>query len=55
MGQLVEPFESLEDTVTEKTVDIRNLARRYQQYLAKNKDWLLEDVPRRKDLRIYEA
>ena len=28
----------------------------YRQYLAKNRDWLLKDAPRRKtDLRIYEA
>lgn len=55
MGQIVEPFESLDDTVTESGLNIRNLAGRYQSYLAKNKKWLLNDVPRRKDLRVYEA
>ncbi|MCP4150565.1 MAG: AAA family ATPase [bacterium] len=55
MGQLVEPFQTLDDTITESHLNIRNLAGRYQQYLAKNRKWLLEDVPRRKDLRIYEA
>ncbi|MCP4220656.1 MAG: hypothetical protein GY765_38870, partial [bacterium] len=36
-------------------INIRNLGKRYQTYLAENRDWLLEDVPGRKDLRIYEA
>ncbi|MCP4214368.1 MAG: hypothetical protein GY765_06910, partial [bacterium] len=55
MGQLVEPFQDLEDTITDDHLDVYNLAKRYQTYLVKNKKWLLTDVPRRKDLRIYEA
>jgi len=55
MGKLVEPFENLDDTVTEEKLNIRNLMKRYQEYLHKNQDWLLQDAPRRKDLRIYEA
>ncbi|MCP5104217.1 MAG: hypothetical protein GY950_12595, partial [bacterium] len=55
MGRLVDPFADLDDTITETELNIRGLGKRYQTYLAENRDWLLEDVPRRKDLRIYEA
>jgi hypothetical protein len=55
MGRLVQPFESLADIITEKSINIRNLIKQYEKYLKKNRDWLLKDAPRRKDLRIYEA
>ncbi len=55
MGRLVEPFESLGDIITEDSLNIRNLINRYQKYLKKNREWLLKDAPKRKDLRIYEA
>jgi predicted AAA+ superfamily ATPase len=55
MGRLVEPFDTLEDTITEQHLNTINLIKRYQTYLAKNKDWLLEDAPRRKDMKIFEA
>ncbi|MCP4157486.1 MAG: ATP-binding protein, partial [bacterium] len=55
MGRLVTPFVNLDDTITEKEINIRNLGKLYETYLAENRDWLFEDVPRRKDLRIYEA
>lgn len=55
MGQLYEPFESIADTVTPTDLDIRNLVKRYQVYLKKNREWLLKDAPRRSDLRVYEA
>jgi len=55
MGRLVEPFEGLDDTVTDTELNIQNLAGRYETYLGKNREWLFKDVPRRKDLRIYEA
>ncbi|MCP4151404.1 MAG: hypothetical protein GY757_26910, partial [bacterium] len=55
MGRLFDPFTNLDDTITETDLKIRNLGKRYETYLADNRDWLLEDVPRRKDLRIYEA
>jgi hypothetical protein len=55
MGRLVEPFESLDDVITEDHLNIRNLMRQYETYLKKNRDWLLKDAPRRKDMRIYEA
>jgi len=55
MGRLFDPFDNLDDTITETELKIRGLGKRYETYLAKNRDWLLEDAPRRKDLRIYEA
>ena len=54
-GKLHEPFENLEDTVTEDNINIRQLIKRYTLYLNNNKQWLLKDAPRRADLRIYEA
>ena len=54
-GRLHAPFEDLSDTVTDKNLNIRNLLERYQDYLLKNRSWLLEKAPRRSDLRIYEA
>lgn len=56
VGPMHEPFEDLTDTITESTLNVRNLLGRYQTYLDKNRDWLLKDVPRRiRDNRIYEA
>jgi hypothetical protein len=55
MGRLYEPFESLDNTITETHLDIKNLVKLYQTYLKKNREWLLKDAPRRRDLRIYEA
>ena len=55
MGQLYDPFENLEDTITPDSLHLKNLLRRYERYLKKNRDWLLKDAPRRTDLRLYEA
>ncbi|MCP4344499.1 MAG: hypothetical protein GY795_03110 [Desulfobacterales bacterium] len=54
-GKLIEPFEDLGDTFTEDGLNIRNLIRRFGIHLKKNREWMLEDAPRRKDLRIFEA
>ncbi|MDM8525495.1 hypothetical protein QUF80_19170, partial [Desulfococcaceae bacterium HSG8] len=55
MGKVFEPFEDMSDTVTEESLDIPNLMRRFRNHLKKNREWLLKDAPRRKDLRIFEA
>jgi len=55
MGRIFEPFEDLDDTITKDSLNIKNLARRYEKYLQKNRGWLLKDAPRRKDLRVFEA
>ncbi|MGE0087311.1 MAG: AAA-like domain-containing protein [Desulfococcaceae bacterium] len=54
-GKLHEPFEDLTDTLTENSLHIRNLMRRFEIHLKKNREWMLRDAPRRKDLRIFEA
>ncbi len=55
LGTLYDPFENLDDTITETHLDIGNLVKHYRVYLKKNREWLLADAPRRKDMRIYEA
>ncbi|MDM8532489.1 AAA-like domain-containing protein [Anaerolineales bacterium HSG25] len=55
VGQLYDPFDDFSDTITETSLHIGNLLQRYGVYLAENRDWLLKDVPRRADLRIFEA
>jgi hypothetical protein len=55
VGKLFVPFEDLTDTITEESLNIKALMRRYEAYLQQNRAWLLKEAPRRKDLRIYEA
>lgn len=59
MGQLVEPFgqpgQSLDDVMTPEHLDIPVLMKLYQDYLTRNGHWLFKEVPRRADLRVYEA
>ncbi len=55
MGVLHDPFEDIDDAVTEDSLNIRNVMKLFRKYLAKNRDWLLKNAPRRSDLRIYEA
>jgi len=55
MGRLYEPFEDVDEIVTESALNVRKLMRRYEKHLRKNRDWMLKDAPRRSDLRIYEA
>lgn len=55
MGQLLEPFTDLEGIVSTTDLDVRGVMGLYQKYLDKNKSWLFKDVPRRSDLRVYEA
>ncbi len=55
MGRLHEPFEDIDDAITEKSLNIRNIIKKYHAYLIKNREWSLKNAPRRSDLRIYEA
>ena len=55
MGRLVEPFQSLDDVISEEGLNIKGILRRYQTYLQKNRGWLFKEAPRRSDLRIFEA
>ena len=55
MGRPHDPFDDLGDTITEDSLNVKNLLRRYGAYLRENNEWLLKGVPRRADLRPYEA
>jgi len=55
MGQLIEPFKRLDNIITKDKIHIRNVIKLYEDYLQKNRHWLLQDAPKRKDLRIFEA
>ncbi|MEA3458659.1 MAG: ATP-binding protein, partial [Candidatus Thermoplasmatota archaeon] len=55
MERVYEPFTDLSDTITEDSLSVENLLRRYGAYLRENREWLLKDAPRRADLRPYEA
>ncbi len=54
-GKVREPFEELSNIFTSKGLHIKNLMKRFESYLKQNRDWLLQDAPKRKDLRLYEA
>jgi hypothetical protein len=56
MDRLSDPFDDLSDTITEKSLNIPQLLRRYEQYLQENQQLVLKNAPRRRDdLRVYEA
>jgi len=55
LDRLVDPFENLDDAITETSLNIPNIIKRYRKYLLENKEWLFKEAPRRKDLRIFEA
>ncbi|RKZ38792.1 MAG: hypothetical protein DRR00_33915, partial [Candidatus Parabeggiatoa sp. nov. 3] len=56
MDGLYDPFDTLSDTITENSLNIRRLLQRYEQYLQANRTQVLKNAPRRqKDLRVYEA
>ncbi len=55
VGSLYDPLEEIDDAITEDSLSIRNIMKRYRSYLIKNRDWALKNAPRRSDMRIYEA
>jgi len=56
MGELSDPFDDLSDTITEETLNIPQLLRRYEQHLQANRELVLKNAPRRQeDLRVYEV
>ena len=55
MGTLYAPFEDVDDIVTETTLNVKRLMRRYEKHLRQNRAWMLKDAPRRSDLKIFEA
>ncbi len=55
MGQVRTISDSAADVFRDDRLNIRHLMTRFETYLKQNRDWLLKDAPKRKDLRIYEA
>ena len=57
INPIVDHFDDLADAVTEDSLVLRNILKRYQVWLSRElkKDYLLKDAPRRADLRVYEA
>jgi hypothetical protein len=54
-GRLYAAFEDLAAVITAERVHVANLLRRFERYLAENRAWLLQDAPRKSNLRLYEA
>ncbi|MCP5107214.1 MAG: ATP-binding protein [bacterium] len=55
LGRLTDPFDDMADAITEDSLNIPNIIKRYDKYLRKNREWLFKEAPRRKDLRLFEA
>jgi hypothetical protein len=56
LGNLYQPFENLGQIISEDSLQVPALIRRYERYLGENRAWLFKDAPRRStDLRIFEA
>jgi hypothetical protein len=55
MDRLYDPFDDLADTLTDNNLNMPRLLQRYEHYLQANRQQVLKDAPRRKDLRVYEA
>ncbi len=54
-GKTSSPFENLTHVISEDRINVENLIRRYEAHLRENREWMLRDAPRRKDLRLFEA
>jgi len=56
MVELSDPLDDLSDTITDETLNVPQLLRRYEQHLQANRDLVLKNAPRRQeDLRVYEV
>jgi hypothetical protein len=55
MGRIFDIAEGVADVFQPDGLNIVNLIRRFERHLRANREWLLEDAPRRKDLRVFEA
>jgi hypothetical protein len=56
LGLLIHPLDSMEDAVSQDSLNIPGILKRYKAYLKKNKDVVFKGMPRRKlDKRLYEA
>ena len=56
LGRLYDPFDDLTDTITDTSLSIPHMMRRYEVYLHQHRDRLLKNAPRREsDNRVIEA
>ena len=56
LDEIHDPLADIDAILEAPELDVPALMELYQNYLSKNRHWLLKDAPRRKsDLRIYEA
>ncbi|NIM16880.1 MAG: hypothetical protein GTO45_33265 [Candidatus Aminicenantes bacterium] len=56
LGLLIHPLDEMEDAVSEDSLNIPNIIKRYKAYLKKNRESVFKEAPRRKvDLKVYEA
>ncbi len=55
LGNVYQPFEDISEIISETSLNIKALIRRYERYFRENREWLLKDAPRRSDLHIFEA
>ncbi len=54
-GKVRDVFEDVSAILSPIGLNVRSLVIGFEAYLKQNRDWLLKDAPKRKDLRIYEA
>ena len=55
INAVLDPFDEYKDVFVGEELELRPVFRRYEKWLAKNAWHLFKDVPRRSDMRIYEA
>jgi hypothetical protein len=56
LGLLIHPLDDMEDAVSEDSLNIPNIIKRYKAYLKKNRESVFKEMPRRKrDMRVFEA
>jgi len=55
IGDIFKPFEDVSEIITNDSINISKLLKRYENYLKENRHWILKNAPRRSDLKIYEA
>jgi hypothetical protein len=56
LGLLIHPLDDMEDAVSEDSLNIPNIIKRYKAYLKKNRESVFKEAPRRKvDLKVYES
>ncbi|GAK61491.1 hypothetical protein U27_01392 [Candidatus Vecturithrix granuli] len=55
IGKVRDITDPAADVISGSRLHIPALMKRFETYLQQNRDWLLKDAPKRKDLRIYEA